>query len=216
MKGFLRRNGLTLALVVLFLGTYLGGQLFSGWAAHNEERAEHQERPLALSEYLASAHFLEATAENWESEFLQMFIYIWVTSFLFQKGSAESNDPDAPEEPPRPVTEDSPLPVKKGGVWRTIYGHSLSLAFAVLFLGTFVLHAVSSTRLENEERARIGEAPASLGEHLAGSKFWFESFQNWQSEFLAIGSMVVLSIFLREKGSPESKPVEASHAETGC
>jgi hypothetical protein len=215
MKRFFRRNGLSLVLGVLFLGTYLGGQLLTGWQVHNEERAEHGEPALPLPAYLASAHFLEATTENWESEFLQMFVYVYITAFLFQKGSAESNDPDQPEET-RPVTTDSPWPVRKGGLWRALYAHSLSLAFAALFLLSFGLHAIGSTRLENEERARRGEAPVSLGRHFAGSKFWFESFQNWQSEFLAIGSMVVLSIFLREKGSPESKSLEAPHAETGC
>jgi hypothetical protein len=96
-----------------------------------------------------------------------------------------------------------------------VYAHSLSLAFAVLFLISFWVHACSSVRLENEERARLGLGAISLSEHLGGSRFWFESFQNWQSEFLAIGSMILLSIFLREKGSPESKPVEAPHGETG-
>lgn len=214
MKRFFRRNGLSLAVGFLFLVTYLGGQLFSGWRVHNEERAEHGEPPLSLAAYVVSAHFLEATAENWESEFLQMFVYVYITTFLVQKGSAESNDPDKPEEP-RPVTADSPWPVRKGGAWRALYAHSLSLAFAALFLVSFVLHALGSARLENEERAHLGRPPLSVARHLAGAKFWFESFQNWQSEFLAIGSMVVLSIFLREKGSPESKALEAPHAETG-
>jgi hypothetical protein len=214
MKRFLRDNGLSIVLVALFLGTYLGGQFFSGWKAHNEERVQAQEPPLGWRDYLVSAHFAEATMENWESEFLQMFLYVFITAFLFQRGSAESNDPDAPEEK-RPVTKASPWPVRKGGWIRRLYSHSLSLGFALLFLMSFWFHALSSVRLENEERSRQGQPALTLSEHLAGAKFWFESFQNWQSEFLAIGSMVILSIFLREKGSPESKPVEAPHAETG-
>ncbi len=214
MSGWLRNNGLSLFLAALFLGTFLGGQVVTGWKTHNEERREHREPPLGLRDYLASAHFVEATTENWESEFLQMFLYVYATAFLFQRGSAESNDPDRPR-PRRPVTKSSPWPVRKGGAWRALYGHSLSGAFALLFLLSFWLHALGSTRLENEERARDGRPALSVGEHLRGAKFWFESFQNWQSEFLAIGSMVVLSIFLRERDSPESKPVEAPHGETG-
>jgi hypothetical protein len=214
VKRFLRLNGLSIFLICAFLITYLGGQVFSGWFAHNDEKAEHSEKPLSLAEYLTSAHFMEATTENWESEFLQMFVYVYATAFLFQKGSVESNDPDSPPEK-RPVTANSPWPVRRGGLWCALYAHSLSLCFGIIFLITFVLHACASVRLENEERERLGQAGISLGEHLKGSQFWFESFQNWQSEFLAIGCMVIFSIFLRETGSPESKPVQASHEETG-
>ncbi|MFT3867541.1 MAG: hypothetical protein QM715_03475 [Nibricoccus sp.] len=214
MQKLLRRNGLSIAVMGLFLVTFLGGQLLTGLAAYNDDRSEHGETKIGLLEYLASAHFLEATAENWESEFLQIFVYVYITAFLFQKGSAESNDPDKPREQHR-ITPDSPWPARKGGLWLKLYSHSLSLAFALLFFGSFWLHLCGSVRLENEERARLGLAAISLKEHLGGAKFWFESFQNWQSEFLAIGSMVILSIFLREKDSPESKPVEAPHSETG-
>jgi hypothetical protein len=215
MKRLLRDNGLSLVLAALFLGTYCGGQFFSGWKTYNEELAQEQEALVDWRGYLVSAHFIEATTENWESEFLQMFLYVFITAFLFQRGSAESNDPNAPVEK-RPVTKASPWPVRKGGWVRALYGHSLSIGFALLFLISFWFHALSSVRLENEERMRQGRPELSLADHLSGAKFWFESFQNWQSEFLAIGSMVVLSIFLREKGSPESKPVEAPHAETGA
>jgi hypothetical protein len=214
MKRFLHDNGLSLFLAALFLGTYLGGQVLTGWKSHNEDRAEQHEAELNLGAYLASAHFVEASTENWESEFLQMFLYVFATAFLFQRGSAESNDPDQPREK-RPVTKHSPWPMRRGGWWRAVYSHSLSGAFALLFLLSFCFHALSSARLENEERVRLGRAPVSVGEHLRGAKFWFESFQNWQSEFLAIGSMVVLSIFLREKDSPESKALAAPHGETG-
>lgn len=213
-KRFLRHNGLSLAMIGCFLAIYLGGQVLTGWHVYNDERRELKEGALSLGGYLASAHFLEATGENWESEFLQMFIYVYVTAFLYQRGSAESNDPDAPEEK-RAVTAHSPWPVRRGGWARKLYGHSLSTAFALLFLGSFWLHAVGSLGLENEARLAHGERALSYGEHLAGAKFWFESFQNWQSEFLAIGSMVLLTIFLREKNSPESKAVEAPHRETG-
>lgn len=209
-----RRNGLSLVLIGLFVATFFGGQLFSGMKVHNHERLEHGKAPLTLRAYLGSAHFAEATAENWESEFLQMFIYVYITAFLFQKGSAESNDPDKPREK-RSVTAKSPWPVRRGGWWKKIYSHSLSLTLALLFAVSFSVHAWSSNKLENEERAEQGESPVSTWEHLWSDQFWFESFQNWQSEFLSILGMVVLSIFLREKDSPESKAVEAAHDETG-
>lgn len=214
MKRFLRDNGLSLFVMGFFLLTLFGGQLVTGWHAHNEERAEHAQPALTLGAYFVSAHFMEATMENWESEFFQMFVYVLATAFLFQRGSAESRDPDAPEEA-EPVTRKSPWPARRGGVWLALYNHSLSAAFALLFLVSFWLHADSSFRLENQERETKGQPRIEFSEHLTGSKFWFESFQNWQSEFLAIGSMVLLSIFLREKGSPESKAVQAPHGKTG-
>ena len=214
MKKFFRDNGLSIVLLGFFLVTYLGGQILTGWQTHNEDRGEHDEPPLSLARYLVSAHFVEATSENWESEFLQLFVYVYITAHLFQKGSAESKNPDEPPDEIE-VNPDSPWPVRKGGLWLKLYSHSLSMGMALLFLISFWMHACSSVRLENEERARRDETPLSLSEHLGGSKFWFESFQNWQSEFLSIASMVILSIFLREKNSPESKPVGAPHGETG-
>jgi hypothetical protein len=214
VRKFFRQNSLSIVLIGIFLVTYAGGQIRTGWQVHNEDRAEHHEPPLSIARYLVSAHFVEATAENWESEFLQMCLYVYLTAHLFQKGSAESKDPDEPLEEVE-VKPDSPWPVRRGGLWLKLYSHSLSLCLALLFLLSFWLHACGSVRLENEERARLREAPLTLSEHLGGSRFWFESFQNWQSEFLAIASMVILSIFLRERNSPESKPVGAPHGETG-
>lgn len=214
LKRFFRHNGLSFALLVLFLVTFGGGQAISGWRSHNEDRANYGEPALPLGRYLVSAHFLEATAENWESEFLEMYVFIVITVFLFQKGSAESKDPDRPVSR-RAVTANSPWLVRRGGWGRRIYSHSLSTAFATLFVVAFILHACASTRLENEERARFGKAPETVVQHLGGPKFWFQSFQNWQSEFLAIGCMVVFTIYLREKNSPESKALEAPHDETG-
>jgi hypothetical protein len=214
VRKFFRQNGLSLALLGLFLATYVGGQILTGWQVRNEDRIAHHEPPLGLVRYLGSAHFVEATAENWESEFLQMFVYVYITAHLFQKGSAESKDPDQPPDEVK-TRPDSPWPVRKGGVWLKLYSHSLSLSLALLFVVSFWLHACGSVRLENEERAWRGEAPLTLSQHLGGARFWFESFQNWQSEFLSIAAMVLLSIFLREQNSPESKPVGAPHHATG-
>jgi Domain of unknown function (DUF6766) len=213
---FWRDNGLSLVLVSLFL-LFLGGQTVSGWFHYNEERQEHQQPRIGLSEYLRSGAFGEAVFENWESEFLQMGLYVLLTSFLFQRGSAESNDPDGSDEHESASCdpEHAPLAARKGGLVSKIYNHSLSIAFAALFALSFAGHALWGARAYNMEATQHGESALSVWQYLETSQFWFESFQNWQSEFLAIFAIVVLSIWLREKGSPESKPVAAPHSKTG-
>jgi len=214
MRRFFRNNGLSITLLVVFL-SLLAGQFATGRRVHNEERADEGEPPLSAAEYLVSPHFLEATTENWESEFLQMSMFVVLTVWLFQKGSAESNDPDepAPSRKGRAHRHNShaPWPVRRGGWVLRLYEHSLSLALALVFLVSFAAHVVSGAALYNEERLRQGESPLMRWEYLHSSRFWFESLQNWQSEFLAIGAMVVLTVFLRERGSPESKRVETPH-----
>ncbi|HKR60481.1 MAG TPA: DUF6766 family protein, partial [Pyrinomonadaceae bacterium] len=149
------------------------------------------------------------------------FAFVVLTAFLYQKGSIESKDPDKEEEvdrDPRKSTKrrNVPWPVKKGGLILTLYEHSLSLAFLFLFLTAFVLHAVGGAAEYNQEQRQLGvNDRVSVVEYIGTSRFWFESLQNWQSEFLAVGSMVVLSIFLRQRWSAESKPVDAPHSETG-
>ena len=216
MKRFLRENGLSLALLVCFLGSW-GGQAVAGHREQNDELARHHRPTVGFAEYLRSAHFLEATAENWESEFLQMFAYLWLTSFLFQKGSAESKRLDGPEEVDRDPrrgrhNQYTPRAVRRGGVALWLYERSLGIAFALMFLISFAAHAAGGAAEFNEDRRTHGEPALSVGEFVTTPRFWFESLQNWQSEFLAIGSMVVLSIFLRHRGSPESKPVDAPHS----
>jgi hypothetical protein len=219
LKVLLRNNGLSLILTSLFV-VFFGGQVFSGWLNYNQERTEHHRPQVALNGYLRSGSFGEAVFENWESEFLQMGLYVVLTAFLFQRGSAESKDPDREEtvgsESATPRDSDIPLPVKKGGLILALYRHSLSLAFAVLFTVSFVGHAIFGARAYNEEALQHGEQTLSSWQYLGTSQFWFESFQNWQSEFLAILAIVVFSIWLREDGSPESKPLAAPHARTGA
>ena len=221
MKRFLRNNGLSLVLLVLFFFSFMVGQTLTGHQEYNNEQEEHGQQEIGLMEYLGTGHFLEATMENWESEFLQMFFFVILTVFLYQKGSAESKDPEKEEDvdrDPRKIRnkKDAPWPVRKGGPILTLYEHSLSLAFLLLFLGSFILHGVGGARDYNEEQEAHGQPErVSTMEYMATSRFWFESLQNWQSEFLAVGSMVVLTIFLRERGSKESKPVDAAHSETG-
>jgi hypothetical protein len=214
-----KNNGLSLTLSILFL-LVLAGQAVAGFLAHNQELAEHARPPIAFGAYLLSAHFFEATFENWESEFLQMAMFVLLTTVLYQVGSSESKRPDVIEPvdvDPREVTPspDAPWPVRRGGLWLRLYEHSLGLAFTLLFVGSIIGHAISGAAEHNADaRMHGGELVTTFG-YLAEPRFWFESFQNWQSEFLALVAMVVLSIFLRQRGSPESKPVHAAHAETG-
>ena len=215
----LRDNGLSLVLFGLF-ALSLVGQALAGHRHYNDEQSEHGQPTVSIIEYLRSGEFMEATAENWESEFLQMGVYVLFTCFLFQRGSSESKKigESAPvDRDPRLFKNKRgvPWPVRRGGWVLRIYSHSLSLAFLLLFAISFVAHAIGGAKAYTEEELAHGGHAVSAIEYLGGSQFWFESFQNWQSEFLAIGMMVVLSIFLRQRGSPESKPVDAPHRETG-
>lgn len=220
MRRVFRENGLTIVMMSLFLIFWVG-QSVVGYREHNSDQREHGRPEVAFGPYLRSAHFWEATAENWESEFFQMFGYIVLTAFLYQKGSSESKDPDKPE----PVDRDprasrkkpnAPWPVRRGGLVLKLYENSLSLAFLLFFLISISLHAVAGAAEYNEDQSAHGE-PANLSvlQYAGSSRFWFESLQNWQSEFLAIAGMVGLSVFLRQRGSPESKPVDSPHSETG-
>jgi uncharacterized protein DUF6766 len=218
-KHFFKDNGLSLVFFGLFAAC-LAGQSLAGWLTYNNEQREHEEPGISYSGYLGNPHFWQAVGENWESEFLQMAAYVLLTVFLFQRGSSESKDPDKEEdvdkEPdPRHLPKDAPGPVRAGGFIHSLYRYSLTLAFVALFLVSFFLHALSGMGLYNAEELSHGQPAITLGRFLVSSEFWFESMQNWQSEFLAVFSMVVLSIFLRQKGSPESKPVAAAHSETG-
>lgn len=171
-----------------------------------------------MSEYLSSGHFLQATFENWESEFLQMALFVILTIFLFQKGSSESKDPESDEpvdREPNRRKKDAPWPVKQGGLLLSVYKHSLSLVLFILFVVSFVVHWYGSLKDHNEEALLKGEETENAMQYLSNSRFWFESFQNWQSEFLSVFAIVVLSIFLRQQGSPQSKPVDEANSETG-
>ncbi|WP_235917481.1 DUF6766 family protein [Hymenobacter busanensis] len=217
IRRFLYENGLSLVITAMVLLT-LGGQTLTGWHDYNDELQEMQRAQLSLSEYVTSGHWVEATFENWESEFLQMALYVILTVKLRQKGSAESKKLDEPEEvdrEPNPYNDDAPWPVKQGGVVLWLYKQSLSIVFLLLFIGAFFLHALGGTEVYNIEQQAHGKETVDLWGYLATSRFWFESLQNWQSEFLSIVSIVVLTIWLRQHGSPESKPVDAPHSETG-
>jgi hypothetical protein len=221
MSGILRRNGLSIVLFGLFLFS-LVGQSLTGLSEYNDDQRDHGQPPIGYVEYLTSGHFIESVFENWESEFLQMGAYVLLTVFLYQKGSSESKDPDRVERvdlipAESRVSEDSPWPVRRGGWVLKLYENSLGLAFFLLFVISFALHAIGGAEEYNQEFFEHGGAGRALSaiEYVGTSRFWFESFQNWQSEFFSIALMVVLSIFLRQRGSPESKPVDSPHSETG-
>ncbi len=213
---FLYRNSLSIAVIFLMIFT-LAGQFLTGRSEKNDERSEQGKPALSIAAYARSGHFIQATFENWESEFLQMGLYVILTIWLRQKGSSESKKMDEEEEVDREpkASPDAPWPVRKGGIWLKLYSNSLSIAFAILFLLSFSAHFYGSLKNHNEEQADKNLPPDSWDTYIASAKFWFESFQNWQSEFLAVASIVLLSIWLRQKGSPESKPVDAPHMQTG-
>ena len=218
MGRFFKNNGLTVVLMLLFLGSLIG-QWLAGVRFENEELMRHGEEPIGAIAFLSDPQFLATVFENWESEFLQMSAYVVLTAFLFQKGSAESEDPDTPSRD-GPLSEmdrntHAPAAVRKGPVVRWGYAHPLGIALLILFVASFLLHWLFSTQLAAEEAGLHGEAAQTYGQYLTSPQLWFESFQNWQSEFLSTAVLVVLSIWLRQKDSPESKPVTAPHSKTG-
>ena len=219
MKHKLRSYGLSITLLGLFFVIQVGLSLV-GQRQYNNEQADHGQPTVSYLEYVRGPAFLEATMENWESEFLQMFAYVLLTAFLFQKGSAESKDPkkqEAVDRDPRQSTdvENAPWPVRKGGIVLKLYENSLSIALFLLFAIAFVLHAVGGAKVYSQQQTAHGEQAVTVVQYLGTAQFWFESLQNWQSEFFSIGILVLLSIFLRQKGSPESKPVDSPHSMTG-
>jgi len=217
MKKFFFENGLSIVFFVLFI-LGLTGQIIFGIEEYNKNLEDWGGHAVGLGEYLTSGHFIEATFENWESEFLQMALLVWFTIFLYQKGSSESKkfDEENPvDKEPSPDKKDAPWAVRKGGVILKIYKNSLSLTLFILFLLSFLLHLYGSMKDANTENALTGKPLENWQEYITSSRLWFESFQNWQSEFLSVFAIIILSIFLRQKGSSQSKPVDSPHSETG-
>ncbi len=219
MSRTLRNNSLSLVMFGLF-AVFLVVMSLAGQREYNQEQTDHGEATVSYAGYVTSGHFVEAVFENWESEFLQMGAFVLLTVWLRQKGSPESKklEGDEPvDEDPRSADlgDDAPWLARTGGVKLWLYERSLSIALLGLFLLSFLLHAAGGAREYSAEQEAHGGAPVGTLGYLTTARFWFESFQNWQSEFLAVGALVVLSIFLRQKGSPESKPVAAPHMETG-
>jgi hypothetical protein len=220
-RGFLRDNALSLAFGGLFVVTLLG-QAISGNADFNAQQIANGLEPVSFGEYVTSSSFAVDVMENWQSEYLQFFLYIFGTVWLIQRGSSESKKPgeegpesDKEQKVGRHAEPDSPAWVKAGG-WRTaVFGRSLGLLMGVLFLLTWVASSIAGWAAYNGEQLSNLEDPVSWLGYLGEADFWNRSFQNWQSEMLAVGSMAVFSVYLRQRGSPESKQVGVAHAETG-
>ncbi len=213
-----RDNGLTIVLIGLFAVSIIG-QWIAGWNVEMEDARRHGQSVLSLGAYTLSPQFLSSVFENWESEFLQMAAYVVLTAVLVQRGSAESKDPDSP---PRDVDLDiqvnkpgAPANLNWGSFWRALYARSLGFALGLLFILSFIIHWTQSARVAAQEALAHGEKPVATMAYLTDSQLWFESFQNWQSEFLSTAVLVLLSIFLRQRESPESKGVAAPHRQTG-
>ena len=220
MRKWAKEHGLLLANAGLFLAFFVG-MVLSGAASYSEEQQAHGQPAVSVLEFLGTGAFVEATFENWESEFLQMAMYVVLTALLFQKGSAESKPmgKQAPQdEEPRQATisEATPWPIRRGGALLKVYEHSLSILFFVLFLASFILHAAGGVDDYNNDQQSHGQPTISFLQYLGSSRFWFESFQNWQSEFLVVAVLAGASVYLREKGSSQSKPVAEPHYETGA
>jgi hypothetical protein len=215
MRRFLREHSLTLVFAGLFLAA-LVGQLFAGQADYNERQAALGQPELALGPYLFSADYWVDVVENWQSEYLQFFLYVWATVWLIQKGSPESKpldkvgpESDREQQLGEHVSESSPKWARAGG-WRTsLYSKSLGLAMLALFLFSWTMQWIAGWYANNSDplAEKMG-----LVQYFFSSDFWNRSLQNWQSEFLAIASMAILSVYLRQRGSPESKPVGAAHS----
>ncbi len=215
MPRVLRENDLTVVMFGLF-AICLIGQGIAGFRVYNDHQIATARATVDGLGYLRTGHFIEAVFENWESEFLQMGSLVLLTVFLIQKHSPVSRNVDEPNEIDAGSRgrDDAPWPVRRGGIMLWVYAHSLSIALFGLFFLTVVLHAVGGSRDETAERLHVGQPAVSVWSYLVSARFWFESLQNWQSEFLSVGVLVVLSIFLRERGSPESLPIDPPHRES--
>jgi hypothetical protein len=215
LSRWFREHGLVTVNALLFL-VFVIGMTFTGWQVSNQELSQHGAAAQSLGAYLAGGDFAEALFENWESEFLQMGSYVVLTVFLFQKGSPESKpigQPSPQDEDPRRHSgdPDAPWPVRRGGWVLVLYENSLLILFAVLFTAAFVLHAIGGAAGYSEEQHLHGQPGVTPIEYLGTSQFWFESFQNWQSEFMVVAVLAGAAVYLRQRGSGESKPVAMAH-----
>ena len=219
IAGWMRDRSLTLTMLALFAICAVG-QIAAGWLDYNDDLTAHGRAAVPLAAYVTRGHLWEALFENWESEFLQMSAFVVLSAYLLQVGSPESRRPGVHEladADPRAFRDqpDAPWPVRRGGWVLRLYEYSLGGALFLLFLISFVGHAIGGWVEYSADQRLHGEPAVSLLGYATSSRFWFESLQNWQSEFLSVGVMVWLGVYLRQRGSPESKPVHAAHGETG-
>jgi hypothetical protein len=221
MGRFLRENSLSVVFLVLFLAA-LCGQAIAGHADYNDAADRHGDPHVSLARYVVSSDYGTAVMENWQSEYLQFTLMILLTVWLVQRGSPESKEVDrAGRESDQSqrvgpyAQQSSPRWAKVEGIRRTLYENSLVLVMGTFWLGTWLAQSVTGVIQYNSDRLDHREDPVAWSHYLTSADFWENTLQNWQSEFLAVGSMVILSVYLRQRGSPESKPVGAPHSSTG-
>ena len=222
MRRFLRWNSLSLFFGAIFVAAVVG-QSFAGWATFNDTQTAEGLVTIGYGEYVTSSSFAADVAENWQSEYLQFLLYIWATVWFVQRGSPESKElrqageeSDRDQRVGRFAGRTSPSWAAAGGFRQAVYSHSLLIVMGAIFLLSWLAQSVAGVVAFDEEQLGSLEAPLTWGQYVLGADFWNRTLQNWQSEFLAVGSMTVLAIYLRERGSPESKPVGTAHDDTGA
>jgi hypothetical protein len=221
VRKFAYENGLSLFFGAIF-GAALVGQAIAGHESFNQEQLTHGEQPLSLWSYVTSSHFGQAVMENWQSEYLQFMLFMLATVWLLQRGSPESKplgkegrESDRVQRIGGWAERETPQWARVRGLRTWVYSNSLLLAMSLIFVGSWFAQSVTGWTDFNSQQQAHGEATVSWLSYVGSASFWESTFQNWQSEFLAIGSFAVLAIYLRQRGSPESKPVGASHEATG-
>jgi hypothetical protein len=217
VRRFLRDNGLSVAFLVIFL-LAVWGQSLAGHAYQNDELRQHGQVPVSYLDYVSSSDFVVDVAENWQSEFLQFFLFILATIWLIQRGSPESKKPgdaglgsDEEQLVGEHSRADSPAWARVRGVRLWIYSNSLLIVMGAIFVLSWYVQSLAGHVVANEQNAQHGLPPESWAGYVASAEFWSRTLQNWQSEFLAVGAMVAFSIYLRQRGSSESKPVGTPH-----
>jgi hypothetical protein len=221
MRRFFRDNSLSIVFLVLFLAA-LVGQAVAGHADFNDSAASHGDPTMSLGRYVLSSDFGAAVMENWQSEYLQFTLFILLTVWLLQRGSPESKElhkagreSDQSQKVGPHAHRNSPRWAKVAGVRRTLYENSLVLVMGTFWLGTWLAQSLTGTAEYNAEQLDHQQAPLGWSDYITTAHFWENTLENWQSEFLAVGSMAIFAVYLRQRGSPESKPVGASHGATG-
>ncbi len=221
MRRFVKENALSLFFGVIFLAA-LAGQAISGWHQFDDDQVASSLGQVSFGRYLTSADFVADVAENWQSEYLQFLLYISATVWFVQKGSPESKQPgkeglESPEDQKigAHAGPDSPVWARTGGARTLVFSWSLTGVMGLIFVASWFAQSLGGWASLNETRLERLQDPLAWRQYLTDADFWSRTTQNWQSEFLAVGSMAVLSIYLRQRGSPESKPVGEAHASTG-
>jgi hypothetical protein len=218
---WLRESSLSLFFLLLLLAS-VAGQSFAGWRDFNAEQLMHQDPTVTWAFYVTSSSFWAAVMENWQSEFLQFSLFIAATIWLIQRGSNESKPPediglesDQKQQVGGYAPENAPRWARVRG-WKTaLYSHSLLIVMTSIFFATWLAQSLTDRTVYNADQQEHGEAAVSWTGYVTTPDFWEKTLQNWQSEFLAIGTMAVFTVYLRQRGSPESKPVGAPHDQTG-